>query len=195
MPYYDYGCELRCSWPDGPAKGIVKPTVAKKAGAGQLDMNLIKQANEAMDAGKPSTALSLFRRGTVGVDVETKPKLKAKMEACKAKLARPVASKAGKKQVLASPPHNFVFRFALSLNARGRRWQLAAPVNAFDNPARIQELYNEITSDKTLEKIHEAMIKVCPTLPRTAAAVPSALAPHGAAVLTHGVVLSGDAVV
>jgi len=82
---------------DGHIKAITKP-VAKSTVA-QVDMALIKQANEALDSGKPSTALSLFRRGSVGVDIETKPKLKAKMEACQAKLAKAVATKAGKKKV------------------------------------------------------------------------------------------------
>lgn len=54
-------------------------------------------------------------------------------------------------------------------------------MNAFDNPSRIQELYNEIASDKPLKEIQDAMIKAhAMPRPETAAATIATLpsVPH-----------------
>jgi hypothetical protein len=50
--------------------------------------------------------------------------------------------------------------------------ELAAPVNSFDNPARIQDLYNEISSDKPLDQIQEAMVKASITAAKTRIVAP-----------------------
>jgi len=44
--------------------------------------------------------------------------------------------------------------------AKNEKKALPAPCHMFDNPQRIQDLYDEIVSDKSLEDIQAGMIKV-----------------------------------